>query len=423
MSREHGLRRGFSSLAHRNYRLYWSGQLISLVGTWMQTVAQAWLVLELTHNPLALGITSVFQFTPVLVLGLFGGIIADALPKRATLYVTQGSAAILALILGLLDISGTVQVWQVWLLAGALGVVNSVDMPVRQAFVVEMVGREDVANAVALNSAVFNSARILGPAVAGILIALVGIALCFFLNAASYLAVIAGLLLMRGGDLRPAMRMAIPRSVGGALGNLAEGLRYIRHTPTVLIAISVLGVVSTVALNFSVVIPVYAAQTLHGDAGTYGFLMAASGVGSLAAAMFIAFQQRPTLRLLVGGSAVVGLSLVALSFSNVLAVSLLIMGALGASTIAMAATTNTLIQLRVPDTLRGRVMAVYTTVFAGSTPIGGLLSGALAGATSIGFTLVAAGTVTLLTAGAAFTRIAERAAPDAPARAAGTSGG
>ena len=296
-------------------------------------------------------------------------------------------------------------------------------MPVRQAFVVEMVGREDVANAVALNSAVFNSARILGPAVAGILIALVGIALCFFLNAASYLAVIAGLLLMRGGDLRPAMRMAIPRSVGGALGNLAEGLRYIRHTPTVLIAISVLGVVSTVALNFSVVIPVYAAQTLHGDAGTYGFLMAASGVGSLAAAMFIAFQQRPTLRLLVGGSAVVGLSLVALSFSNVLAVSLLIMGALGASTIAMAATTNTLIQLRVPDTLRGRVMAVYTTVFAGSTPIGGLLSGALAGATSIGFTLVAAGTVTLLTAGAAFTRIAERATPDAPARAAGTSGG
>ena len=416
-----GFGRGFSSLAVRNYRLYFIGQLISLIGTWMEGVAQAWLVLTLTHDPVALGVRSALQFLPVMILGLFGGVIADALPKRRTLYLTQASAASISFIVWALVFTGQITIWEIYILATCLGVVNSVDMPVRQAFVVEMVGREHIVNAVALNSAVFNSARILGPSVAGALIVFVGLAPCFFINGCSFLAVIVALYLMRSEELFPAALMEVKRSVRGVLGQLGEGIRYIRQTPTVLIAITVLGVVSTVALNFSVVIPLYAADTLRGNAGTYGALMAASGVGSLCSALYIAFQQRPTLRMLVFGAALIGAALVALSFSTVLGVSLVIMGVLGASVILMSATTNTLIQLAVPDQLRGRVLAVYTTVFAGSTPIGGLLSGLVTGATSVAFTLLAGGVVTLLTAGAAFSRITPGQRPDRPMASEGTA--
>lgn len=406
--------RGFSSLEVRNYRLYFFGQLISLVGTWMEGVAQAWLVLTLTHDPVALGVRSALQFLPVMILGLFGGVIADALPKRRTLYFTQGASATISFIVWALVLTNQITIWEIYFLAACLGVANSMDMPVRQAFVVEMVGREHIVNAVALNSAVFNSARILGPSVAGALIVFVGLAPCFFINGCSFLAVLVALYLMRSDELFTPARMAVEHSVRGVLGQLGEGLRYIRRTPAVLIAISVLGIVSTVALNFSVVIPIYAADTLHGNAGTYGALMAASGVGSLCSALFIAFQQRPTLRMLVLGAALIGGSLVALSFSTMLGASLLIMAVLGASVILMSATTNTLIQLAVPDQLRGRVLAVYTTVFAGSTPIGGLLSGLVTAATSVAFTLLAGGLVTLLTAGAAVTRITPGRSPDRP---------
>jgi MFS family permease len=413
--------RGFSSLEVRNYRLYFFGQLVSLIGTWMEGVAQAWLVLTLTHDPVALGVRSALQFLPVLILGLFGGVIADVLPKRRTLYVTQASAAVISFIVWALVVTGQIQIWEIFVLATALGVVNSVDMPVRQAFVVEMVGREHVVNAVALNSAVFNSARIVGPAVSGLIIVVVGLAPCFFINGCSFLAVIVALFLMRAEELHPAVRLAIGRSVSGVLAQLAEGLRYIRHTPTILTAIGVLGVVSTVALNFSVVIPIYAAETLKGDAGVYGLLMAASGVGSLLSALFFAFQQRPTLRMLVAGAALIGLALVGLSFSRILGISLLIMALLGASVVLMSATTNTIIQLSVPDQLRGRVLSVYTTVFAGSTPIGALLSGFVTGATSVTFTLLAAGGVTLITAGAALPRVRHRERPDVPLPSEGTA--
>ncbi|HXR26360.1 MAG TPA: MFS transporter [Candidatus Baltobacteraceae bacterium] len=399
------LSRGLSALGVRNYRLFWSGQLISLVGTWMDSVAQSWLILLITNDPVALGLRAVFQFTPVLVLGLFGGIIADTLPKRATLYVTQAGSGLVALTLGVLTLSGTVQVWHIYVLATILGTISAVDMPVRQSFVVEMVGREHVVNAVALNSATFNGARIIGPAVGGVLIGAVGVGLCFMLNAASYLAVLAALFLMHEGELHPAIRLPVPHSPRAVVDQLAEGLRYVRRTPSVFLAILVLGIVSTVALNFSVVMPLYAAETLHGDASTYGYLMAAAGVGSLAAALLIAFGMRPTLRLLVAGSALIGIALVALAVSPVLLVSLPIMVLLGFATITMSATTNTLIQLQVPDALRGRVMSVYTTVFSGSTPIGGLASGVMAGIAGVTATLAVAGGLTLLTAGAAVTRL------------------
>jgi MFS family permease len=394
-----------ASFAHRNFRLFFAGQVVSLVGTWMQTVAQGWLVLTLTNDPFALGIVTACQFLPVLIFGLFGGLIADALPKRPTLMVTQVVALILALTLGLLVVADLVQVWMVYLLAIGLGFVNAVEMPVRQSFVVEMVGRADVANAVALNSAVFNGARVVGPAVAGLIIGLVGIAACFFLNAASFLATLVAYLLMRESELLPAPLMAVARSVRGVAAQVGEGMAYVRRTTTVGLAIATLGVVATAGMNFSVLVPVYARDMLGGDATTYGFLMAATGIGSLACALMIAAGLRPTLRLLVGGAAALGASLIALSAIQNEAVALPVMLCLGWSVIAMAATTNTIIQMTVPDHLRGRVMSIYTTVFAGSSPIGGLIAGFIAAAAGVAAALLVGGVVSVGTAAVAGLRV------------------
>jgi predicted MFS family arabinose efflux permease len=291
-----------------------------------------------------------------------------------------------------------------------LGLVNAVDMPVRQAFVVEMVGREDIANAVALNSAVFNGARIVGPAMAGILIGVVGIAACFFLNAASYLAVIAAYALMRDGELRQAARIAMAHTVAGVVGQLGEGLGYVRRTPIVRIALLTLGVVATAGMNFSVLMPVFAQNVLGGDARTFGFLLAASGIGSVAAAIHIANGLRPSLKLVVGAATTFGAALLTLSFAHQMIVALPLMLILGWSVISMAATTNTLIQMLVPDELRGRVLSIYTTVFAGSTPIGGLIVGSIAGLLGVGAALAFGGVVSLATAGVAGLRV--RALPE-----------
>lgn len=370
------LPKGLSAFRHYNYRLFWIGMLISLIGTWMQQLGQAWLVLQLTNDPLALGLIAAAQFMPVLVFGLFGGLIADAVNKRNALFVTQIAAGLLALILGVLVATDRVEVWMVFVLALGLGVVNAFDMPIRQSFVVEMVGRDDIANAVALNSAVFNVTRIIGPAIAGLTIAAIGIEPLFFINAASYLAVVVSLLLMRPHALHPPTeRAVIERNWRSVVDRLAEGLRYTRRDPTIFLAISVLGVVSTFALNFSVLIPLVARDVLGGNAETYGFLMAATGVGSLVSALSIAFGSRPTMLRLLAGAATIGISMIGLGLSRSLPISLGLMFLAGWGTISMAATCNTLIQLSVPDILRGRVASVYTTVFAGSTPFGGLFSG------------------------------------------------
>jgi MFS family permease len=393
------LPKGLSAFRHYNFRLFWSGMLVSLIGTWMQTVGQAWLVLQLTNDPIALGLVAAAQFTPVLIFGLFGGIVADAVNKRKALVVTQISAGLLALILGLLVATGRVEVWQVFLLALGLGFVNAFDMPIRQSFVVEMVGREDVANAVALNSAVFNLTRIIGPAIAGITIAVIGIEPLFFINAASYVAVVISLILMRPKDLHlPTEKAVIERNFHSVVDRLVEGLRYTRRDPNIFLAISVLGVVSTFALNFSVLIPLVARDLLGGDADTYGFLMSATGVGSLISALSIAFGARPTMRRLLSGAAAIGVAMIGLGFSRSLPLSLALMFIAGWGTISMAATCNTLIQLSVPDVLRGRVASVYTTVFAGSTPFGGLFSGALAAMGGPPAALIVGGGIAVLAA-------------------------
>ncbi len=310
---------GLSAFRHRNFRLFWTGMLISLIGTWMQAVGQAWLVLQMTNDPLALGIVAAAQFTPVLFLGLFGGLIADAVSKRKALYFTQAAAGLLALVLGILVATNQVQVWQVYVLALLLGVVNAFDMPIRQAFVVEMVGRDDVANAVALNSAVFNMSRIVGPAIGGLAIAAIGLAPLFLVNAASYVAVIISLALMRSSELHKVAHAVVEKSVRSVVDRLSEGLRYVRNDQQIFLAISILTVVATFAMNFTVLIPLLARDVLHGDADTYGFLMAASGFGSFISAMVIAFGARPTMLRLITGAATAGVGLVALALLALLA--------------------------------------------------------------------------------------------------------
>lgn len=392
------------ALKHRNFRLFFFGQLISVTGTWMQTLALGWLMLTLVGSQQAvvyIGLLGAVQFTPVLVLGLFGGIIADIWPKRKMVIGTQTAAGLLALILAALVSFQVVQVWHVFVLAFLLGFVNAVDMPARQSFVVEMVGREDVANAVALNSAVFNGARIIGPAIAGILIGILGTALCFFLNGISYGAVVVSLLVMRDGELRLADRLAMPRSLGAVRENLAEGLHYVWTTPVVLLAITVIGLVSTFGMNFNVVLPVMAERVLNVGSVGYGALFAAMGAGALIAALVVATFQRPRLRVLIGGGMVLGVSELVLASTSLFPVALAAVFFAGVGAIATAASANSLIQIAVPGPLRGRVMSVYTTVFAGSTPIGNGLTGGFGGLWGTPVALVMNGAVVVVVEAAA----------------------
>ena len=388
--------KALTAFRHRNYRLFFGGQAISLVGTWMQQVAQAWLVLTITNgDPLWLGVVAAAQFLPVMILGLFAGILADVLPKRQTLLAVQVVMMVLAAALAVLTATGLVQVWMIVLLAILLGCANAVDMPVRQAFAYEMVGPRDVGNAVSLNSAMFNGARVVGPAVAGLTIGVFGIATAFAINAASFLAVIVGLWVMRDQDLRLPRLVPRPRSVGEVFVNLAEGLRFVRDTPVVLLAVTVVGVVATVGMNFTVLIPPLAANVLQTDAAGYGFLMTASGLGALGAALTLVIGGRPRPLRIAGGALVLGLGLMLLAVSTSFPLSLLLMVPIGAGGIAMAATANATIQLAVPDGLRGRVMSVYTTVFAGSVPIGGIGAGALASAVGVAPSIAISGLLTL----------------------------
>jgi MFS family permease len=399
---------GWSAMRHRNYRLFFAGQGLSLIGTWMMTVAQSWLILQLTGDPLLLGVVAAVQWLPVLVLGLFGGLIADILPKRRTMLGTQGFAALLSLTMAILVISGAVAVWHVIVVAFLLGIRNAVDLPTRQAFAVEMVGREDVGNAVALNSAMFNGARVIGPAVAGITIGAFGVGAAFLIDAVSYLAVIFALLAMRETDLHTRPGIERPTTMRAALENLREGLSYVRRTRAVILAILTVGLVSTFGMNFTVVIPPFVQQVLHGDATAYGFLMAATGVGSITSALTIAFSGR-TMPVVIGlGGATLGLAEIVLGGTSSIPIALLAMFVAGLGGIAMAATANTLVQLTVPDQLRGRVMSVYTTVFAGSTPFGGLMSGAIASAFGAATAIGLGGALSLATGAAAMASIRGR---------------
>ncbi len=393
---------GMSPFRHRNYRLFFTGQAISLVGTWMQQVAQAWLVLQLTHDPIWLGIVAAAQFIPVMVLGLFAGVAADALPKRRVLIWTQTTMMILAAVLAALTIGGVVQVWMILGLAFLLGIANAVDMPVRQAFAIELVGRGEVGTAVALNSAMFNGARVIGPAAAGLAIGAFGVGPAFAINAVSFLAVIVGLRLMDERELQVSIRIARPGSAGAVVRNLAEGLDYVRRTQIVLLAVVVVGTVATVGMNFGVLIPAFAQADLDSDAAGYGFLMAASGIGALLAAMRLVFGGRPRPVRLATGALILGAASLALAATRGFPVAMGLMVLIGFGSILMAATGNTTIQLAVPDHLRGRVMSVYTTVFSASVPIGGLAMGAVASAFGVPTAIALGGVLTIVVGLGAF---------------------
>lgn len=373
-----GLWRAFVALRHRNFRLFWCGQMISLIGTWMQTTAQAWLVLELTHSAWQLGLVGAIQFLPILLFSIFGGVFADRWPKRSVLLCTQSAALLQAALLWILVASGHVQIWEIYAMALVLGLTNSLDMPTRQAFVVEMVGREDLPNAVALNSSIFNLARILGPGLAGLIIAFSGVTTLFLLNALSFIPVIGGLFLIRVHELHAQPRRVSEEERTKTWQSLREGIGYIRRTPAVLLIILVVGMVSLFGINFNVVLPLFATEVLNVGSIGFGFISSAFGLGSLFSALWIAWRnRRPDIRRLLLSTLAFSVLLIGFSLSHIYQLSLVLIMAVGFAQIAFAALSNTAIQSVTPNHLRGRVVSVYMAFFAGSTPIGNLLVGGL----------------------------------------------
>lgn len=364
----------WASLGVRNYRYFAAGQVVSLTGTWMQVFAQDWLVIRITHaSGTMLGLISGLQFLPVLLGGAWGGLLADRYPKRRILLVTQSLSAIIALALGVLDAAGVVAIWQVFLLAFLLGCVSAVDNPTRQAFVSELVGPDEVANAVSLNSATFNTARLVGPASAGVLIALVGTAPLFLGNAVSYLAVLAGLLFMHPDEL-----YAVPPRPR-ARGQIREGLRYVRGKPELIVPIALVGIVGTIGMNFRITLSLMARVVFHSGPATYGLLSAMLAVGSLTGALLAARRGRPRHRVLLAAALGFGLVevLVALSPAVWVAAALLVL--MGAFAITFSTAANSGLQLASDPERRGRVMAIYVLVFLGGTPIGAPFIGWFAG--------------------------------------------
>jgi MFS family permease len=360
----------FRSLQVRNYRLFSSGQLVSLTGTWMQRVAQDWLVLSLTNSGTALGIVTALQFGPSLILGLWGGMLADRGDKRRLLLITQTALAAVALLLGLLDVSGVVQYWHVLVLAFALGLVSAVDTPVRQSFVVEMVGRDEIPNAVAINSTIFNTGRILGPAVAGLLINAVGTGWVFIANALSSVGVIVALWLMNPDELFPAPQLARAR------GQLREGFRYVRRRADLGLTMFLVFVVGTFGLNFQITTALMAKQVFHRSASGYGLLSAALAVGACAGAVLATRRStRPTQLFLVVAACAFGVFEIASAMMPSFLTTGLLLIPTGMLMLTFTTAANSSVQLGVEATMRGRVMALYLICFLGGTPLGAPLIG------------------------------------------------
>jgi len=383
------------ALKYRNFQLFFAGQLISLVGTWMQTVAQSWLVYRLTGSSVLLGLVSFASQIPVLLFSILGGIAADRFSRRHVVIATQTASMLLALALALLTLTHQVQIWHVFVLSALLGVINAFDIPARQAFIMDMVGREDLINAIALNSAMFNASRIAGPAVAGILVASIGEGWCFFANAVSYIAVIAGLLLMNVSR-HERLTSASP------LEDVVEGIRFIWSNAPIHALLIVVGVASLAGTPFSVLMPIFADQILHGGPQAYGWLMGVSGVGALAGALLLATRKhvRGLGRWVVISGAIYSVSLMVFGYSRLFWLSAVLMLPIGFAMMIQFGAANTLIQTMTPDSLRGRVMSVYSMVFMGMSPIGALIAGAVAERTGAPLALAAGAAICLIVAGA-----------------------
>jgi MFS family permease len=364
----------FNSLRHRNYRLFFFGQMISLIGTWMQWTAQGWLVYQITGSKTMLGVIGMVATLPMLLLSNLGGVAADRFPRRTILLVTQTSSLIMPLILADLVLLGYVEVWHIALLAGLLGVVNSFDMPARQAFVVEMVGRDDLLNAIGLNSGIFNSARIMGPAVAGIVMASVGVGYCFMINGISYLAVIMGIYMMRLPDFKR------ERQMGSFLRKLVAGFAYVKKDKRLLGIMIILAIISIFGFSYTRLLPAFAKDIFNvGDLG-YGEMLSFNGIGAIVGSLTVASMTRrkDKREALVAGVLIFCLAVTAFSLTSNFTSGLLMLLILGTGMIMFMTTANTMIQTIVPDEYRGRVMGVWAFVFGGSMPVGSLAVGVAA---------------------------------------------
>jgi len=365
-------RQTFASLQVHNYRVFFLGMLVSASGTWMQSVAQGWLVLQLTGSGTQVGLVTAAQFVPMLVGGVWGGVIADRFDKRRILFVSQSILGVAAAILALVTLTGVVQVWMVFACALLTGVGTMIDNPTRQAFVSELVGTERVANAVALNSAMFNAARIVGPAMAGLVILVAGTGVCFAYNALSYVAVLFSLTRMRPDELHRG------KPTGKGKGQVRAGLRYAWATPELRSTILLVAMVGTFALNFTVLTPLLVEFTFDAGPGTLGLLTSAMGAGSLVGALVAAARSKPTPKLLVGAAGALGVLMLGVAVSPTLPVAFVLLALTGAATITFLSTANSTLQLSSSAEMRGRVMSLYLLVFLGSTPIGGPIVGAVA---------------------------------------------
>jgi MFS family permease len=368
-----GLARTFLSLSVPNYRRYFGGQIVSLTGNWMQTVAEMWLMVQLTGSGVSVGLTAALQFLPIMLFGAWGGLLADRMPKRRLLTITQTLMAIPALTMWLLTVNGSIAVWMVYALVLARGCVNAIDNPARQAFVVEMVGADRVVNAVALNSVIVQTARIFGPAAAGAVIVLIGVGTCFLVNALSFIAMIVALRLMDPETLHTP-----PMAARRAPRQLRLALQYVRHTPDLLIPLAMMAVVGTLSYNFQVLLPLLAHLTWHGTAETYTALAVAMALGSVVGALAAGARGRVGPRLLVAAAAAFGLAELLVAAAPTVPLQVAALLPLGAISVTLTAGINSSLQLGVEPTMRGRVMALYSVVFLGSTPIGAPLVGWIA---------------------------------------------
>ena len=386
------IHRTFHSVSHsRNFRLFFVGQIVSVTGTWMQSVALAWLVLKLTDSGTALGIQAALNFGPMLLLGAWGGLLADRRDKRTILIATQSAFAVLAIALWALVATGVATVWMVYALSLLQGIVTAADMPTRQSFYAEMVGPQDLTNAVSLNSAVVTGTRIVGPALAGVLIATIGLASSFLFNGISYLAVIGGLIAMRPGELH---RVEVPEA---RKGQIREGLAYVWHTPELRLPLLWMAVVYTLSFNFSVLFPLLAKRTFAGDVGLYATLLSVMGAGSMIGALAMARQKRPNpFRLAVAATAFGLMTLIA-AWAPTLGAELAALLPLGASSMVFMIIGNSTLQLTSRPEMRGRVMALYGIVFLGGTPFGGPIAGWLADALGPRASLALGGVVAAVT--------------------------
>lgn len=363
------LGRTFSALSIPNFRRFFFGQSISLVGTWMQSVAQSWLVYTLTHSSYDLGLVVAVQTLPVLVLGPYGGVIADRVDKRRLMVVLQTMMGIQALVLGILAAIHVVTFWEVCILAVALGLNNCFENPTRQSFVLEMVGGENVRNAVSLNSTMVNAARAVGPAVAGLIIATAGVGICFLLNALSFVAVVYSLSSMNVHELKPSP------PAQRAKGQLREGFKYVAHEPRLGVPLLMMALVGTLAYEFQVSLPVFASKTFHGGAETYGFLTAAMGIGAVCGGLVTATRGKTGARPLTIAAVGFGIAIVLTAISPLLSLAYVGMALVGWGSVSFLATGNSSLQLASEPSMRGRVMSLWAVAFMGSTPIGGPVIG------------------------------------------------